>query len=131
MANNNLGSMSRTFTDRSKERLLSRKGYSYSESGFFPESGYSVISNNEDVSVNDRFKKWWDSCKLFLVNVLEMGRADPRQFIFAAKSGLALAIVSILIFFKEPLSYMSQYSIWAILTVIVVFEFSVGELSYV
>ncbi|MFS7929650.1 putative aluminum-activated malate transporter [Helianthus anomalus] len=115
----NLGSMSRNFADKSKERLLSRKGYS--ELGFFSESYI-----NEDVSVLDRIKKWWAGVQLFLVNVFEMGRADPRQVIFAAKSGLALAIVSVLIFFKEPLNYMSQYSIWGILTVIVVFEFSVG-----
>ncbi|KAK9075272.1 hypothetical protein SSX86_003594 [Deinandra increscens subsp. villosa] len=118
----NLGSMSRNFGDKSKERLLSRKGYS--ELGFFPES-YSTTSN-EDASVLDRIKKWWRDVGLFLVNVFEMGRSDHRQFIFAAKSGLALAIVSVLIFFKEPLNYMSQYSIWAILTVIVVFEFSIG-----
>ncbi|KAL8233060.1 hypothetical protein R6Q57_002838 [Mikania cordata] len=118
----NLGSMSRNFAERSKERLLSRKGYS--ELGFFPES-YSVTSN-DNASFLDRIKKWWTDVRLLLVNVFEMGRSDPRQFIFAAKSGLALAIVSVLIFFKEPLSYMSQYSIWGILTVIVVFEFSIG-----
>ncbi|KAL8253224.1 hypothetical protein R6Q59_036917 [Mikania micrantha] len=118
----NLGSMSRNFAERSKERLLSRKGYS--ELGFFPES-YSVTSN-DNASFLDRIKKWWTDVRLLLVNVFEMGRSDPRQFIFAAKSGLSLAIVSVLIFFKEPLSYMSQYSIWGILTVIVVFEFSIG-----
>ncbi|KVI07595.1 Aluminum-activated malate transporter [Cynara cardunculus var. scolymus] len=118
----NLGSMSRNFADKSKERLLSRKGYS--ELGLFSES-YTNI-NNEDVSFLGRIKKWWSNLRLFLVNAYEMGRSDPRQFIFAAKSGLALAIVSVLIFFKEPLNYISQYSIWAILTVIVVFEFSIG-----
>ncbi|KAI3756990.1 hypothetical protein L6452_04523 [Arctium lappa] len=118
----NLGSMSRNFADKSKERLLSRKGYS--ELGLFSES-YTNI-NNEDVSFLGKIKKWWSDVRLFLVNAYKMGRSDPRQFIFAAKSGLALAIVSVLIFFKEPLNYISQYSIWAILTVIVVFEFSIG-----
>ncbi|XP_024978367.1 aluminum-activated malate transporter 4-like [Cynara cardunculus var. scolymus] len=61
-----------------------------------------------------------------MVQIYEMGRSDPRQIIFAAKSGLALALVSTLIFFKESLRYFSQYSIWAILTAIVVFEFSIG-----
>ncbi|KAL8192700.1 hypothetical protein R6Q57_027148 [Mikania cordata] len=50
-----------------------------------------------------------------------MGQSNPRQITFAAKS---LAYVSILIFFKEPLRYIRQHSIWAILTVI--FEFSIG-----
>ncbi|GJW07744.1 aluminum-activated malate transporter 4-like protein [Tanacetum coccineum] len=100
-----------------KERLLSRKG---GYSGLFEEH-----EENDDTLL-DRISKKWDDAQLFLVNVYEMGRSDPRQIIFAVKSGLALAFVSILIFFKEPLSYMSQYSIWAILTVIVVFEFSIG-----
>lgn len=101
------------------ERLLSRKG---GYSGLFEEHD----DNDDNNSMLDRISKKWDEVQLFLVNVYEMGRSDPRQIIFAVKSGLALALVSILIFFKEPLSYMSQYSIWAILTVIVVFEFSIG-----
>lgn len=119
----NLGSMSRNFTDKSKERLLSRKGYS--ELGIFNES--YISTNNEDTSLLGKLQEWWTNVRLFLVNAYEMGRSDPRQFIFAAKSGLALAIVSVLIFFKEPFTYITQYSIWAILTVIVVFEFSIGN----
>lgn len=115
----NLGSVSL------KERLLPRKGHS--ELGFYPES-YITGTNNDDVSFIDKVKRWWNGIGLFIVNAYEMGRSDPRQFIFAAKSGLALAIVSILIFFKESSNYFSQYSIWAILTVIVVFEFSIGKL---
>jgi hypothetical protein len=52
-------------------------------------------------------------------------RADRRMPVFAAKVGLALAIISLLIFLHEPEEIVS-HSIWAILTVIFIFEFSIG-----
>ncbi|XP_076922477.1 aluminum-activated malate transporter 4-like [Bidens hawaiensis] len=102
----------------SKQRLLlSRKGKNIFE------SDYSV---SDDASILDRLTKAWEDLQVFLIKVYENGLSDPRQFIFAGKSGLALAFVSILIFFKEPFSYIREHSIWAVLTVIVVFEFSIG-----
>uniref|UniRef100_A0A0D3GF66 Aluminum-activated malate transporter n=1 Tax=Oryza barthii TaxID=65489 RepID=A0A0D3GF66_9ORYZ len=54
-----------------------------------------------------------------------LARADPRKAVFAAKVGLALALISLLVFLREPRDIVS-HSVWAILTVVVVFEFSIG-----
>ncbi|CAH8381176.1 unnamed protein product [Eruca vesicaria subsp. sativa] len=61
-----------------------------------------------------------------LFTAWEMGTSDPRKIIFSAKMGLALTLVSILIFFKLPGSELSNHYLWAILTIVVVFEFSIG-----
>lgn len=62
-----------------------------------------------------------------LVTAWEMGTADPRKMIFSAKMGLALTLTSILIFFKIPGLELSSHYLWAILTVVVIFEFSIGK----
>ncbi|KAA8540128.1 hypothetical protein F0562_026820 [Nyssa sinensis] len=117
-----IGSLKHIFAERSKERLLSRKGYS--------ELGLGGGSYADDgrlrFSLRDKITNFWTQFRDTSIKVYEMGRSDPRKVIFAAKMGLALALVSVLIFFKEPLSYIGQHSIWAILTVVLVFEFSIG-----
>ncbi|PSS32912.1 Aluminum-activated malate transporter like [Actinidia chinensis var. chinensis] len=110
----NIGLLSHSFSERSKERLLSRKDYS--------ELG---VGQSDRGSIREMLTNLWTNVRDASIKAYEMGRSDPRKVIFAAKMGLSLALVSILIFFKE-LSFMSQYSIWAILTVVVVFEFSIG-----
>ncbi|XAR71550.1 hypothetical protein NMG60_11017884 [Bertholletia excelsa] len=117
----NLGSLKQSFLERGRERVISRKGYS--ELGLGPSDGRGEGGARR---LRAKLVDFWTNMRGAAIKAFEMGRSDPRKVIFAAKMGLALAFVSILIFFKEPLSYISQYSIWAILTVVVVFEFSIG-----
>lgn len=87
--------------EQSREGLLSRKRYS----GF----GFN------------------DSRRRFC-GISNLWHSDRRKLFFAVKMGIALAICSFLIFLKEPLHAASKFYVWAILTVVVVFEYSVGIL---
>ncbi|KAK8657435.1 hypothetical protein V6N13_035675 [Hibiscus sabdariffa] len=117
----------RSFLNRaeSKERLLSRKGYSGLGS-------YGSIAAEDGVkgrcfrSCCDSVGNLWNGLQELTVKLYEMGRSDPRKIFFAIKTGLTLTSVSLLMLFKETLKASSQYSIRAILTVVLIFEFSVG-----
>lgn len=74
-----------------------------------------------------KFDLCWGMAREFAVRAWEFGLSDPRNFVFAAKLGFALTLMSLLIFLKEPFKEVSRYSVWAILTVVVVFEFSIGN----
>uniref|UniRef100_A0A0D9WP51 Aluminum-activated malate transporter n=1 Tax=Leersia perrieri TaxID=77586 RepID=A0A0D9WP51_9ORYZ len=67
----------------------------------------------------------WGAVRGAVVELWAFARADPRKAVFAAKVGLALALISLLVFLREPRDIVS-HSVWAILTVVVVFEFSIG-----
>jgi hypothetical protein len=127
-----LGSFKYSFAER-RERLLSSKGYSVL-AGFSPpdeEEGEEGEEGNRCCccsfrSVSDRVSRSWKTVQDVAYDAWKMGQSDPRKIVFAAKMGLALMLISLLIFLKEPVKELSRYSIWAILTVVVVFEFSIG-----
>lgn len=76
--------------------------------------------------LNDRFTSFFNNLQDFAKKAIEMGRNDPRKIIFSLKMGFALSFVSLLIFWKKP-NDIAQFAIWAILTVLVMFEFSIGK----
>ncbi|KAI3411403.1 uncharacterized protein J3R85_018034, partial [Psidium guajava] len=111
-----------------RERLLSSKGYS--------ELGFSHMGSVDDRNVSrcsyrgvcKTAARWWKDLERVASKAYNMGKSDPRKIVFSAKMGLALTLVSLLIFLKEPFNFrdLSRYSVWALLTVVVVFEFSIG-----
>ena len=56
----------------------------------------------------------------------KLGQDDPRRIVHSLKVGLAVLLVSLLYYFQPFYSGLGDTAMWAILTVVVVFEFSVG-----
>ncbi|XP_043715362.1 aluminum-activated malate transporter 12-like [Telopea speciosissima] len=57
---------------------------------------------------------------------LKVGREDPRRIIHSFKVGLALTLVSLLYLLEPLFEGMGQNAIWAVMTVVVVLEFTAG-----
>ncbi|OAY52125.1 aluminum-activated malate transporter 2 isoform X2 [Manihot esculenta] len=56
----------------------------------------------------------------------KMGKDDPKKIIHSLKVGLAITLVSLFFYFKPTYDGFGVSAMWAVLTVIVVFEYSVG-----
>lgn len=73
----------------------------------------------------------WDWIKTKVVETTKMikktGNDDPRRIIHSMKVGFALTLASLFYYFR-PLYYgLGESAMWAVLTVVVVFEFTVGK----
>lgn len=55
-----------------------------------------------------------------------VGRDDPRRVIHAFKVGFALTLVSLLYLLEPLFESIGQNAIWAVMTVVVVLEFTAG-----
>lgn len=63
-------------------------------------------------------------------SVKKIGKDDPRRVIHSLKVGVALTVVSLFYYSRPLYNGFGDAGIWAVLTVVVVFEFTVGESSY-
>ena len=113
-------SLRQIFAERSKERLLSRHE--------LPLNGSNNRAGGILRVLADRTATVYKGVCEFFRQLQEMARSDRRKVAFAAKAGLSLALVSLFIYVKEE--QLSKYSIWAVLTVVLIFEFSVGTSTF-
>ncbi|XP_057523820.1 aluminum-activated malate transporter 8-like [Amaranthus tricolor] len=87
------------------------------ESGIF----FKVMKNLENFVVKLREK-----CLGIAKNMKKLAKDDPRRIIHSLKMALALTLVSMLYYIRPLYDGFGVSGMWAVLTVVVVFEFSVG-----
>ncbi|KAG6433123.1 hypothetical protein SASPL_104730 [Salvia splendens] len=84
----------------------------------------------EKASVMQRVKGWLDKIGNTISSVgkeaKRLAKEDPRRVVHAFKVGLAISATSLLYYFDFFFAGFGVNAMWAVMTVVVVFEFSVG-----
>lgn len=70
------------------------------------------------------------SPRKWLHDVWDFARQDTNRVTFALKVGLACLLVSLLILFRAPYDIFGANIIWSILTVAIMFEYTVGTYHF-
>lgn len=71
---------------------------------------------------------FWDRGLGFGRRVWRIGADDPRRAVHGLKVGLALTLVSVFYYSRTLYDGVGGAAMWAVLTVVVVFEYTVGKL---
>ncbi|KAJ6945985.1 hypothetical protein NC651_000915 [Populus alba x Populus x berolinensis] len=87
-----------------------------------PEATKSKLPGTSKEGSNGAFS----SCKAWIWSVWEFAKEDSNRVKFALKVGLAVLLVSLLILFRAPYDIFGTNIIWSILTVAIMFEYTVG-----
>ncbi|KAL6537869.1 hypothetical protein OROHE_012156 [Orobanche hederae] len=90
--------------------------------------------NQENVGCLKRVSGWFKGCLNKIVHAVikaakdgkRLGEEDPRRFVHSLKVGTAITAVSLFYYFDFLYQGFGVNAMWAVMTVVVVFEFSVG-----
>lgn len=93
-----------------------------------------MAGNNENGRISGNWKKhvhtFDEKLKslpgLAWKTVWKVGREDPRRVVHALKVGLSLTLVSLLYLVEPLFKGIGKNAIWAVMTVVVVLEFTAG-----
>lgn len=84
--------------------------------------------NNDNSGFISRGLMWIKRKVNGYVNMtVKLATDDIRRVIHSIKVGLALTLVSVFYYFQALYDSFGVSAMWAVMTVVVVFEFSVGE----
>ncbi|XP_038876064.1 aluminum-activated malate transporter 9-like isoform X2 [Benincasa hispida] len=83
-----------------------------------PEAGMKSGGKSGNSSPSIGIRSVWEFCK-----------EDRNRVLFSLKVGLAVVLVSLLILFQAPYDVFGSNIIWAIITVAIMFEYTVGMLA--
>ncbi|KAL1821209.1 hypothetical protein ACET3Z_016078 [Daucus carota] len=67
---------------------------------------------------------------VFVERIMKLARDDPRRVVHSFKVALALTFVSLIYYVRPLYDGFGVAGIWAVLTVVVIFEFTVGGTLY-
>lgn len=92
-------------------------------------------NNQENVRWTKRARIFVEGCVKKIVNVVDLrakegkklAEEDPRRIVHSFKVGLAIISVSIFYYFDFFVDGFGVNAMWAVMTVVLVFEFSVGN----
>ncbi|KAL5224459.1 hypothetical protein ABZP36_011098 [Zizania latifolia] len=102
-----------------------------------PEGASGTVEHDE-VGAARRAWAWLVACVImiraavsgFARKVWKIGADDPRRAVHGVKVGLALSLVSVLYYTRPIYDGVGGNAIWAVITVVVVFEYTVGGCVY-
>lgn len=63
----------------------------------------------------------------FIMRIKKLGQDDPRRIAHSFKVALAITLVSMVYYLGPLYKGIGDAGVWAILTVVVVFEYTAGE----
>ncbi|KAF5797615.1 putative aluminum-activated malate transporter [Helianthus annuus] len=87
------------------------------------EGGFVVEISS---STKDELPKTSNKAAVFMYAILDFAKEDRNRVTFSLKVGLAVLLVSLLILVQAPYKVFGTTIIWSILTVAIMFEYTVG-----
>lgn len=76
------------------------------------------------------FKRLYENMIKFCLEAKKLGKDDPRRIYHSLKVGLAITVVSLFYYFQPIYDGFGVSAMWAVITVVVVFEYTVGKYTH-